>query len=389
MQGYKAKETTMGFNFPLSPLVGALYPDPAIAGAPQYVWDGQVWKTTVSSANPPYIAAPMNALAYNGMQVNGSMDVSQESGTVGVAAHDAFICDSWRLGKVGTMVIGANQANSVGYLGGFPNFISMNVTTAQTTIGAGDLAYIRTRIEGYRVARLAWGSVNASVNVQPITISFWTAHHRVGLYTGSVRNNATDRSYAFSYTHNVADVWQYNTITIPGDTIGTWAVTNLCGLDITFTAASGTTFIAPAVNTWSVGNFVAAPGQVNGVAATSDVFRLTGVVVLPGVLAPTAQQSPLIMRPYDQELLLCQRYWTKSTMHWQGLTGVTNKIANVFHVQMRAQPSIVVAMTNNSITGYSGLAPVEITLDLAVAAFTATPNTSGHFNGTYTADARL
>ena len=56
---------------------------------------------------------------------------------------------------------------------------------------------------------------------------------------------------------------------------------------------------------------LAAPGQVNGVAATTDFFRLTGVVVLPGIEAPTAAQSPLIMRPYDQELMTCKRYYQK------------------------------------------------------------------------------
>jgi hypothetical protein len=51
---------------------------------------------------------------------------------------------------------------------------------------------------------------------------------------------------------------------------------------------------------------------VNAVAATSDSFRLTGLVVLPGIEAPSAARSPFIMRSFDQELVVCQRYYEKS-----------------------------------------------------------------------------
>jgi len=33
----------MGLNFPAAPLVGEVYPTPALPGVPQYLWDGEVW----------------------------------------------------------------------------------------------------------------------------------------------------------------------------------------------------------------------------------------------------------------------------------------------------------------------------------------------------------
>ena len=159
--------------------------------------------------------------------------------------------------------------------------------------------------KAFALRRLAWGTANA----QPITIGFWSAHHRTGLYSGSVRNNAANRSYAFTYTHNVADVSQYNTITIPGDTAGTWLIDNTIGILLDFSMGAGSTYTAPSANTWLAGNYLAAPGQINAVAATSDVFRLTGVTVLPGNEAPSAARSPFVMRSYDQELLICKRYF--------------------------------------------------------------------------------
>jgi len=82
---------------------------------------------------------------------------------------------------------------------------------------------------------------------------------------------------------------------------------------ITFAIAAGVgANMAPSANTWLTGGYLAGPGQVNGVNSTSNFFRLADVVVLPGTQAPTAAQSPLIMRPYDQELVACARYWQKS-----------------------------------------------------------------------------
>ena len=112
-------------------------------------------------------------------------------------------------------------------------------------------------------------------------------------------------SYAFVYTQNVADTAEYKTITVPGFTGGAWNTTNGVGMSVSFAMASGTTYSASSANNWVAGNFVAAPGQVNGITATSDVFRITGVVVLPGIEAPSAARSPFIMRPFDQELVTC------------------------------------------------------------------------------------
>jgi hypothetical protein len=170
-----------------------------------------------------------------------------------------------------------------------------------------DLLSISTRIEGYRVARLGWGTANA----QSITIGFWTQHNRTGLYSVLITGNANARSYVATYTQNVSDAIEYKTITIPGDTTGTWATNNGIGLVIAFAMMAGSNRIT-APNVWTASSAVnAATGQVNAVQATTDRFRLTGVVVLPGTQAPSTAQSPLIMRPYDQELVTCKRYWQK------------------------------------------------------------------------------
>ena len=248
-------------------------------------------------------AAPFDALANNGLQINGSADVSQERGNAGTGASGSYVCDGWKLFFSGTMAIsGAQYASSI--VAGLLNFVGVIVLTAEPALGANDFAMVASHIEGWRCARLAWGTANA----QPITIGFWTAHHRTGLYSVSVGNTSGNRHYIATYTQNVADAAQFNVITIPGDTGGTWASDNTVGLSISFAMGGGSTYTAPA-NVWGAGNFFVAPGQVNAVAATTDAFRITGLIVLPGVEAPSAARAPFIMRPFTQELEICRRYY--------------------------------------------------------------------------------
>lgn len=80
---------------------------------------------------------------------------------------------------------------------------------------------------------------------------------------------------------------------------------------MTFSLGVGSTYTAPAANTWYGVNYFSAPGQVNAVAATTDVFRITGLTIIPGNEGPNAARSPFIMRHYQDELVTCKRYYRK------------------------------------------------------------------------------
>ena len=308
-------------------------------------------------------AAPLDALAYSGMQINGSMEVSQERGTSGTNTNGSFVCDGWSINWAGTMALGA-WGGPLAFIYGIGGLLYTQVNTAQASLGANDYAMVRQAIEGYRVSRLAWGTAGA----MPITIGFWSAHSKAGIFGGSVRNGAGNRYYAFNYTHNVSDVSQYNTVTIPGDTAGTWAVDNSVGMYLTFAIAAGSTLTAPVANVWAAGAAISGPGQINGVnSTTSSVFRITGVVVLPGIEAPSAARSPLIMRPYDQELVTCRRHWrsiggTANADYMNGLTGTTTHGAFVQYLDtpMRASPVCnLVNLTAFSVSTATGMGAVS------------------------------
>jgi hypothetical protein len=190
---------------------------------------------------------------------------------------------------------------------GFPADASLIlvVNTGQPSLAAGDYAMHRTVIEGYRVARLQWGTAKA----QPITLGFFCQHTVAGTYSVSLANSANDRSCTHTYTQNVANVPEWKAITFPGDTSGTWLKTNGVGLYVRFTYAAGTSLTTATTGSWVAGNYIAATGQVNAVATAGNIVRLFNVIVLPGIEAPSAERAPLIMRPYDQELVTCQRYF--------------------------------------------------------------------------------
>jgi hypothetical protein len=307
----------MGINFPASPLVGDKYPTPAQAGIPQYTWDGTIWRaqtppstfvklagdtmtgdlTLPRNATSALHAVPKqqldarvaDAMAYSGMQINGSMDVSQENGATGVlltGVQTKFVLDGWTgIADLATGTAAVGQATfSATDAYGFKQCLQVVPNVAQASIGA---SYVRLmhKIEGYRIMRLAWGTSAA----QPITIGFWARAAFAGTYRLLIQNfDGSVTSSWFPFVLAGGATFQWVTVTIPAQTTGTWKTDNTVGLQILIETSSS--------------------GTANNMAS-GGYFSLTGVVVLPGIYAPTAAQSPLIMRPYDQELLTCQRYY--------------------------------------------------------------------------------
>jgi hypothetical protein len=255
-------------------------------------------------------AAPFDAMAYSGMQINGSMDVSQENGAAGVSVSgiSKYIVDGWLLSTSGPQVMTGGQTTIAppGYI----NSLNAYVTTANASPAAGNYCFFVNRIEGSRIARLGWGTASAA----SIAIGFWVYANRPGNYSGSLTNGAGNRSCPFTFTISAANTFEYKTVTLPGDTGGSWPKDNSLGLQIIITMMAGSTYLGPA-GTWAATLLLGVTGTTNGVAATTDSMIITGVVVLPGIEVPSAARSPLIMRPFDQELLTCQRYYEKTNAY--------------------------------------------------------------------------
>jgi hypothetical protein len=230
--------------------------------------------------------------------INGDMRISQRNGTSAgtYGAGAAYWLDRW----VNTATIANNMQvqQSTVAPAGFNNSTIFRALTG-ATIGSSDIFVSQQMIEGLNVGDLAWGTASAAT----ITVSFWVRSSVTGTFGGSIRNGSVNRSYPFTYSIASADTWTYRTVTIPGDTTGTWATDNSAGLSLNFDLGSGSTFRGTA-GTWAAANFIGATGSVSPMATNGATFYLTGVQLEVGTVA-----TPFERRQYGQELALCQRYY--------------------------------------------------------------------------------
>ena len=230
--------------------------------------------------------------------INGDMRIDQRNAGASVTPANSFTLDRWIVENSQASKLTVQQnAGSVTPPIGFSQYLGVT-STATTTVSAGDYFMLEQRIEGYNVADLNWGTANA----QPVTISFWVRSSLTGTFGGSVMNGLNARAYPFTYTISVAATWEYKTITIAGDTSGTWNTTNGNGMFLNFGLGVGSTYSGTA-GAWTAGNLFSATGAVSVVGTNTATFYITGVQLEQGSTATEFER-----RPIGTELALCQRY---------------------------------------------------------------------------------
>jgi hypothetical protein len=122
-----------------------------------------------------------------------------------------------------------------------------------------------------------------------------------------LRNYAGNRSYPFTYLINTANTWTSISVTIPGDTSGTWVgSTNAGAAQLFFGFGVGSTYSGTA-GAWASANYVSATGAVSVVGTLNATFYITGVQLEPGSVA-----TPFERRPINEVFAQCQRYYEKS-----------------------------------------------------------------------------
>jgi hypothetical protein len=236
--------------------------------------------------------------------INGAMVIDQRNAGASVTpANLQYTLDRWfaSISQSSKFTMQQN-AGSVTPPVGFSNYLGVTSSSAYS-VGAADNFNIGQKIEGYNFADMAWGTANASA----VTLSFWVRSSLTGSFGASVFNNATNRSYPFSYTINSANTWEYKTITIAGDTTGTWVgATNGIGLYIYWSLGCGSNYNGTA-NTWAGALYLQPSGSTSVVGTNGATFYITGVQLEKGSTATSFDY-----RPYGTELALCQRYFYKT-----------------------------------------------------------------------------
>ena len=234
--------------------------------------------------------------------INGSMVFDQRnagaSGTASGYTVDRFAYYGSQASK-GTW---QQNAGSVTPPTGFKNYLGFTSSSAYSVLST-DLFEIYQLIEGLNCIDLAFGTASAS----SVTFSFWVRSSLTGTFGGSLANSAGDRAYPFSYTISSANTWEQKSITIAGDTTGTWLTTNGIGIQVRFGLGSGSTYTGTA-NAWGSTNAIQPTGSVSVVGTSGATFYITGVQLEAGSVT-----TPFEHRQYGQELALCQRYYYRIT----------------------------------------------------------------------------
>jgi len=245
-----------------------------------------------------------NNVTFRNKIINGAMVIDQRNAgaLVNPMADGTYYLDRWRASTTQTSKLSIGQnAGSVTPPAGFTNYMGFTSLSAYS-ITSGDIFGIAQNIEGYNVADLGWGTANA----QPVTLSFWVRSSLTGTFGGSFRNSASSRSYPISYTISAANTWEQKSITVAGDTSGTWLTTNGIGILLFLSLGSGSTYSGTA-GSWSGSTYTSATGATSVVGTNGATFYITGVQLEAGTTA-----SPFEYRQYGTELALCQRYYEKS-----------------------------------------------------------------------------
>lgn len=267
--------------------------------------------------------------------INGAMEIDQRNVGVSVnaSAAGAFGVDRFLYYLTAAAGVYSAQQLSSSVPPGFSQATKLTVTTADASIGAGDTYFFRHVIEGSYCTDLGFGLSTA----RTVTLSFWVRSSVTGTYGGSIQNSAGNRSYPFQYAIAAADTWEYKTISIAGDTTGTWLTTTGIGIYLNFDLGSGSTYQGT-LNTWAASSLVTATGSTAWISTNAATFYFTGVQFEVGSVA-----TPFERRPFGQELALCQRYYqaapTQSVVAYSAAAASTTSIAMRRPVTMRASPT--------------------------------------------------
>jgi hypothetical protein len=245
------------------------------------------------------VLAPISSVMRNRI-INGAMVIDQRNAGASVnPSSGAYLLD--RFFYTGTQASKMGFQQNYGAVtppAGFTNYLGM-YTTSAVSVGAGDTFLVAQNIEGFNTADLAFGTANAKT----VTLSFQVYSSLTGTFGGALANNVGSRSYPFNYTISTANTWTSISVTIPGDTSGTWVgATNGIGMTVRFGLGSGSTYSGTA-GAWASANIVQPTGTVSVVGTLSGTFLLTGVQLEVGTQATSFEY-----RQYGTELALCQRY---------------------------------------------------------------------------------
>jgi hypothetical protein len=297
----------------------------------------------------------VNYDGYKNRIINGAMVIDQRNAGASVTPTDAQYCvDRWRAVASAASKFTVQQSTTAP--DGFTNSLLLTSSSAYTP-STSEAFGILQLIEGFNCSDLMFGTATAKT----ITVSFWVRSSLTGTFGGFLTNASFNRAYPFTYTINSANTFEQKTVTIAGDTTGTWATNSSGCIGVGFSIGAGATLSATA-GAWGAGTKLGATGQTQLISTSGATFYITGVQLEKGSTATSFDY-----RPYGTELLLCQRYYettaypdvtftagaTRSGLVFGG--GGANSSGFSFLVPKRTNSPTVTLYSRNNTSGAASL----------------------------------
>jgi hypothetical protein len=340
-----------------------------------------------SAANPAFVlaadgSATANLSSLNGGPIagsrnriiNGDMRIDQRNAGASTSLSDAtYYLDRWR--GVATQGSKANVVQSSTAPAGFSNSLLVTSSSAYS-ITSSDIFAIQQRIEGFNFSDFGWGAAGAA----SITLSFWIQSSLTGTFGGALLNSAQNRSYPFTFSISAANTFELKSITITGDTSGTWiGATNGIGAIVCFGLGAGATYSGTA-GAWSGSAFYSATGATSVVGTNGATFYITGVQLEPGSVA-----TPFERTLYSESLALCQRYYETGALKlFVGSAGTPQVIFQNYRVFKRVAATL--SYSTPPAGGYSPPSSLEWT---DISGFSANSGSTAALQFSWTASAEL
>ena len=289
------------------------------------------------------------ALSNRNLVINGAMQVDQRnSGASYTMVNATYGLDRW------TGLSSAASKYSVQRLtttppAGFGYY--QRVTSLAATADTGGAYYALYQvIEGLNSTKLAWGTASA----KSVSLSFWVRSSLTGTFGGGLRNAGAGGyySYAFTYTINAANTWEYKTISITGSTAGTWGSTNDPGINLFFDLGCNSSE-TQAAGSWANVNKLGANGCVRLIGTNAATLDITGIQFEQGAVA-----TPFEFEDYGVTLTKCQRYF--ESISWgiyygTALGGTDLYLPLCYRVTKRATPTVTLPSSTNAIKNSSNV----------------------------------
>ena len=296
-----------------------------------------------------------SSMGFRNRIINGDMRIDQRNAGTALTLPTAsvrYVTDRWAFNKDTTGATVSVRQSPIAP-SGFVNSALITVSTGANA-GAADQNLFQQIVEGFNVSDLGWGTANAL----SATISFWARSSITGTYGLSISNNAANRAYLATYTIDAANTFEFKTITIPGDTVGTWLIDNSAGIRVRWDFGSGSSKQG-AAGSWGSTLFNTTSAQANLIGTSGATFYITGVQLEAGAVA-----TPFERRDYGRELMMCQRYALvlggesiySSISTWSPAITSTQAAYTtmVLPVKMRALPSVAISGAFRLDDGYAG-----------------------------------